>query len=124
MSDTARGSGAPATAPSAPGGPGGPGRLRVLVYAAAPSDEPGAVEAAYHQISRDLAGTPGLLGNELLRATDDPTAFLVLSEWESIAAFRAWEVGAAHRGTTSPLRRYQQPPGRRPFGIYEVTATY
>jgi len=99
-------------------------RVRVLVYAAAPSGEPAAVEAAYHQISRDLAGTPGMLRNELLRAADDPGAFVVMSEWESLAAFRSWEEGAAHREATAPLRRYQQAPGPRPFRIYEVAATY
>jgi heme-degrading monooxygenase HmoA len=114
------------TAPAGSGNVREPGgtRARVLIYAVAPSDEPGAIEAAYHQISRDLAGTPGLLGNELLRATDDPAAFVVMSEWESLAAFRSWEKGAAHRGATAPLRRYQRAPGRRPFGIYEVTAAY
>lgn len=112
--------------PTATNDTAGPGtsRARVLIYTAAPSDEPGAVEEAYHQISRDLAGTPGLLGNELLRATDDPAAFVVMSEWESLAAFRSWEEGAAHRGTTAPLRRYQRAPGGRPFGVYEVTAVY
>jgi heme-degrading monooxygenase HmoA len=112
--------------PARAGGSGAPGlaRARVLVYATAPSDEPGAVEAAYHQISHDLAGTPGLLGNELLRAADGSPAFVVMSEWVSLAAFRAWEAGGKHRDATAPLRRYQQPPGRQPFGIYEVTAAY
>ncbi|MEV4182440.1 antibiotic biosynthesis monooxygenase [Streptosporangium canum] len=117
---------APASTSVTANGAGGSGasRARVLIYTAAPSEEPGAVEEAYHQISRDLAGTPGLLGNELLRATDDPAAFVVMSEWESLAAFRSWEEGAAHRGTTAPLRRYQRAPGGRPFGVYEVTAVY
>lgn len=106
------------------GYPAGSSRVRVLIYAQAPPDEPAAIEVAYHQISSGLAGTPGMLGNELLRATDDPAAFVVMSEWESLAAFRLWEQGAAHRDVTFPLRRYQQPPGRRPFGIYQVTATY
>jgi heme-degrading monooxygenase HmoA len=106
------------------GSPAGSSRVRVLIYAQAPPDEPGAIEIAYHQISGDLAGTQGMLGNELLRATDDPAAFVVMSEWESLAAFRSWEQGAAHRDVTSPLRPYQQPPGRRPFGIYQVRATY
>ncbi|NJP33371.1 antibiotic biosynthesis monooxygenase family protein [Micromonospora thermarum] len=104
--------------------PAGPHRVRVLVYAAAPSGEPDAVATAYHRISRDLAGTPGLLRNELLRAADDDRAFVVMSEWTSLDAFRDWEAGAAHRGTTAPLRDYQRVPGPRPFGVYEVTATY
>ncbi|MFD8526711.1 antibiotic biosynthesis monooxygenase family protein [Streptosporangium canum] len=116
----------PASTSATANGAGGSGasRARVLIYTAAPSEEPGAVEEAYHQISRDLAGTPGLLGNELLRAADDPAAFVVMSEWESLAAFRSWEEGAAHRGTTTPLRRYQRAPDGRPFGVYEVTAVY
>lgn len=101
-----------------------PARVRVLIYAQAPVDEPAAVEVAYHQISRDLAGTPGLLGNELLRAADDGAAFVVMSEWQSLDAFRSWEAGTAHRDATAPLRRYQRPAGPRPFGIYEVAATY
>ncbi|MGC5021004.1 antibiotic biosynthesis monooxygenase family protein [Micromonospora sp. DT47] len=120
-------------AQSVPGGASGsppsaaaPGaaRVRVLIHAAAPPTEQGAVEEAYHRISADLAGTPGLLGNELLRLADDPGRFVVMSEWESLAAFRSWEAGASHRGTTAPLRRYQGPPLDRPFGIYEVAAAY
>ncbi|WP_430790400.1 antibiotic biosynthesis monooxygenase family protein [Actinoplanes sp. G11-F43] len=102
----------------------GPPRIRVLIHAAAPDGEPDAVTAAYHRISTDLAGTPGLLGNELLRLTGDPEIFVVMSEWESLDAFRLWESGAGHRGVTAPLRRYQRAPGSRPFGVYEVAAAY
>ena len=41
-------------------------RVRVLIYATAPDADPGAVADAYHRVSRRLAGTPGLLGNEQL----------------------------------------------------------
>ncbi len=106
------------------GTPAGTRHVRVLVYAAAPAGEPDAVAAAYHRISRDLAGTPGLVRNELLRSADDDHAFVVMSEWTSLDAFRAWEAGAAHRGTTAPLRDYQRVPEPRPFGVYEIAATY
>ncbi|WP_283133417.1 antibiotic biosynthesis monooxygenase family protein [Rhizohabitans arisaemae] len=100
------------------------GRVRVLVYVAAPGDDPGAVERAYHQVSGALAGTPGLLGNVLLRDEGDKSRFIVMSEWESAEAFQTWERGAAHKGTTAPLRPYQD-VGRSPvFGIYQVTAAY
>lgn len=102
----------------------GPGRVRVLIYAAAPADDPAGVTSAYHAISERLRGTPGLLGNELLHAVGDDGSFVVMSEWVSLAAFRAWEQGAEHRDDTSPLRRFQRPPHPRPFGIYEVTAAY
>jgi heme-degrading monooxygenase HmoA len=99
-------------------------RARVLLYCRAPEGDPTPIESAYHEISSELKETAGLLGNELLREVLEPDTFVVLSEWESLAAFRDWESGAGHRGTTSPLRRYQDRSRGRPFGLYEVTATY
>lgn len=100
------------------------GRTRVMIWHRAPADDPEAIEKAYDQISRNLAGTPGLLGNELLRAADDPSRLLVMSEWESLAAFKTWEQGVAHKGTTSPLRQYQDRERERFFEIYEVAAFF
>lgn len=99
-------------------------RVRVMLYLRASEDRAPAVAEAYHRISADLAGTPGLLGNELLREVSDPGAFAVLSDWESLPAFQAWESGSAHRGTTSPLREYQDSARARPFALFEVAATY
>jgi heme-degrading monooxygenase HmoA len=99
-------------------------KVRVLLYATSPSDDPVAVETAYHLISRDLVGTPGLLGNELLRSVHQPADFVVVSDWESLAAFHSWEQGCGHRGTTAPLRPYQSRQRGAPFGIYEVMAAY
>ncbi|MEU8530271.1 MULTISPECIES: antibiotic biosynthesis monooxygenase family protein [Streptomyces] len=101
-----------------------PGRVRILLHLRAAEGEVAAVEEAYHRISKDLAGTPGLLGNELLRQITDAGAYAVLSEWESMAAFRDWEAGAAHRGTTSPLRPFQDGERPSPFALFEVTAAY
>lgn len=106
---------------------GGPGRVRVLLYLRAEPDGDGdssGVTDAYHRISKDLAGTPGLVGNELLRELSDPGAFAVLSEWESVSAFQTWESGSAHRGTTSPLRPYQDRRRPSPFALYRVDAAY
>jgi heme-degrading monooxygenase HmoA len=100
------------------------GRVRVLVYACDPGDDPGAVERAYHRVSRDLAGVDGLLGNQLLRSVPQPDRFVVTSEWESIVAFRAWEAGADHRETTAPLRPLQDGDRTGVFGLYEVAAEY
>ena len=99
-------------------------RARVLLFAVAPGDRPDAVAAAYHAISTELAGTPGLIGNELLQSTADPREFVVMSEWETLAAFRHWESGAAHRTATSPLRPYQSQRPGGPFAIYTVSAAY
>ena len=98
------------------------GPVRVMLWAVAPADDPGAVERAYHEISSRLVGTPGLLGNRLLRSAADPSRFAVLSEWSSMAEFAAWEGGADHRPTTSPLRPYQDPAMRA--AVYTEVAAY
>ncbi len=97
-------------------------RVRVMLWAVDPAGEPGAVERAYHEISSKLVGTPGLLGNTLQRSVSDPTRYAVVSVWSSMAEFSAWEQGANHRGTTSPLRPLQDPE-RRP-AIYTEVAAY
>lgn len=100
------------------------GRARVMIWHREPSDEPGAIEQAYRQISASLSGTPGLLSNELLRATDDTSRVLVMSEWENLVAFKEWEEGMSHRSTTSPLRRFQDRDRERFYEIYEVAVSY
>lgn len=101
------------------------GRARVLVWHRAPAADRTGLEAAYHEVSRALAGTPGLLGNELLQDTVHPDRFAVLSEWESLDAFRTWEAGARHRDTTSPLRAFRDNDrAGGSFGVYEVSLAY
>jgi heme-degrading monooxygenase HmoA len=100
-------------------------RARVLLYYHAPDDGPDAVQAAYHEASTALTGTPGLIGNELLHDVTDAGTYVVLSEWESLDAFRRWEQGPQHRDETSPLRPFQDRRSRsHHFGIYEVAASY
>ncbi|MER5914422.1 antibiotic biosynthesis monooxygenase family protein [Streptomyces sp. NPDC001982] len=102
-----------------------PGEVRVLVYQAAVDEEQlDAVRTAYHQVSNRLAGVPGMLGNELLRNPLDPTALAVMSRWESLDAFRAWEAGTDHREDTAPLRPYRDARTPAPFAVYEVDAAY
>jgi heme oxygenase (mycobilin-producing) len=100
-------------------------RVRVLIYAAAPEGDPDGLEQAYHRISATLADVPGLLGNELLREVGgDQAGFVIMSEWESMPAFRRWEQGSDHRRATAPLRPYQDFRRGSPFALYEVTANY
>lgn len=96
--------------------------VRVMVYHR--TTDVSAVETAYHRTSKDLAGVPGLLGNELLRSVHDPTSFVVVSMWESREAFDQWEQGADHKGTTAPLRPFRDTTLPRPFAVYEVSSSY
>jgi heme-degrading monooxygenase HmoA len=101
------------------------GRARVLIFYRAPSDDPEVVEKSYHAVSQVLDATPGLLSNELLREVTDQAGYVVLSEWESLAAFQEWETGTSHRGNTSPMRSYQDRENHtKHYGIYEVVASY
>jgi heme-degrading monooxygenase HmoA len=104
--------------------PSAAGRVCVMVRASAPAGDPAAVEKAYHEVSQALEGTSGLIGNVLLRCVDEPGSFVVLSEWQDLDAFRSWENGDDHRAATAPLRPLQARDGRKPFGIYQVTASY
>ncbi len=98
--------------------------VRVVLYVADPDDGPGSVEAAYHKVSRALAGTPGLTGNHLLRSVADPRAFAVLSEWTDLRAFSAWEEGTTHRQSTAVLRPLQDPSRGQAFCVYEIVSSY
>ncbi|GAA4561741.1 antibiotic biosynthesis monooxygenase [Micromonospora coerulea] len=97
--------------------------VRILLWHRVDGDG-AAVRDAYHRVSRALAGTPGLLGNQLLRSAVDPACFVVMSEWTSLTAFQDWEGGATHRGTTAPLRPYQDPRRQPPYEILETVAAY
>ncbi|MDT8910102.1 antibiotic biosynthesis monooxygenase family protein [Amycolatopsis sp. PS_44_ISF1] len=99
-------------------------RVRVLIYAAAPESDTDGVTEAYHRISAELSGTPGLLGNELMQSLGESRSFVVMSEWADLDAFRTWETGPDHRATTSPLRPYQDASRGSPFGLYQVVANY
>ncbi|WP_340682686.1 antibiotic biosynthesis monooxygenase family protein [Amycolatopsis coloradensis] len=98
------------------------GGVRVLLYHA--TEDPDRIEAAYHEASVRLAGVPGLLGNELLRSTSDPSGFVVVSSWSDVTAFEEWERGPEHRAQTAPLRPFRDTRLSRPFDIYQVRATY
>jgi heme-degrading monooxygenase HmoA len=95
------------------------GQVRVLVYAKAGAEDTPAVEAAYHRISEHLVGTSGLLGNELLRDPTDASSYVVMSLWDSLAAFQAWEESPEHKPATGPLR-----PFVTGATIFEVAACY
>jgi quinol monooxygenase YgiN len=60
-------------------------RVRVLVWLRTPEHED--VMATYLLTSKQLAGTVGLLGSELIRSLSDPASYVVVSEWESMDAF-------------------------------------
>lgn len=105
------------------------GVVRVVNYLRVTDEQgPDAVERlvqAYHESSKALQGTAGLLRNELLRSLHQPERFAVLSEWEGRDEFMAWEQSARHKGQTAPVREFaDSSPERAPFAVYDVVDAY
>ncbi|MEW2608853.1 antibiotic biosynthesis monooxygenase family protein [Streptomyces sp. NPDC047880] len=98
------------------------GAVEVVLYHV--SDDPDRVLPAYHEASRRMAGTAGLLGNKLLHALGDPRSYVVVSRWSDWEAFTAWESGPAHKDQTAPLRPLRDTGRDRPFEIYRELAAY
>lgn len=98
---------------------------RILVFYRSPADDPTAVERVYHQVSGHMAGTEGMLGNQLMKDITDPGSYVIASDWVDMAAFSVWDKSVDHRRTT-PLDPYQDsdPSRRKHFGIFEVVARY
>ncbi|WP_083951740.1 antibiotic biosynthesis monooxygenase family protein [Actinomadura rubrobrunea] len=92
--------------------------VRVVVHYRDPDGPTETLAAAYRRAARDLAGTPGLLGHELLGAIDGDGRFALLMAWRDLASYRAWERRLRAAGHPSPLRKFQD--RTRPGGHYEV----
>jgi len=61
--------------------------------------------AAYESIRHLVAeGVEGHIVDQVCQSDDDPERWLILSEWESLAHFRAWESMESHRELAKPLR--------------------
>jgi heme-degrading monooxygenase HmoA len=96
-----------------------PGRATVIVFLR--EEAPGEVARAYRETSWVTEPIPGLLSTDLVRETEDPARYLLLSRWTDLAAFRAWQSGPDHAGgaKTSPLRPYQDRSRGKHYLVYE-----
>lgn len=91
---------------------------RVMVFATVEQGRETEFEGAYSRVTEAVKGTPGHIRDELLRDRDRPGHYVLLSEWESADAFRAWEDAPIHRELTTPMRPYWA--GRVERTIFDV----
>jgi heme-degrading monooxygenase HmoA len=97
---------------------------RMMVFATIKPGEEKAFEEAFKEVTSKVKGTPGHISDELLRDVsegqdpDEPTRYILLSEWESTEAFLAWEDAPIHMQTTTPMRPHWA--GRVERRMYEV----
>ena len=85
--------------------------LEVADFAVVPGGEDGFL-AAYRGVRDVLAGTPGCRSARMTRSLETPTRFVLLVEWDSVAAheknFRNTERFTAWRGAIGPY--FAAPP--------------
>jgi heme-degrading monooxygenase HmoA len=61
-------------------------------------------EAAWAAVAAVTSKVPGNVRQTLLRASDEPSTFLIVSDWEDRAAFGAFERSPEQDDLTAPLR--------------------
>ena len=60
---------------------------------------------AYDAIRLEVAqGVEGHIVDQVCQAIDDPSSWLITSEWEDIEQFLAWERTEEHRDLVKPMR--------------------
>ncbi|HLK01027.1 MAG TPA: antibiotic biosynthesis monooxygenase family protein [Streptosporangiaceae bacterium] len=82
------------------------------------------IERGYATMREELRDRPGLIGSELLRSAEEPDRFAVLSEWESMSDFVAWQREPGHDDDTAPMDAFLDTgrPGGRYADVFVVTA--
>ncbi len=96
------------------------GPTRLVMYLRAPEGDPAPIHEAYQQIPWVTTPTPGLTGCTLLRDVDEPDRFMLVSDWESLEAYRTWQESPEHQEKPSALRPYQDRTRGRHYGVYGV----
>ncbi|MFJ5808533.1 antibiotic biosynthesis monooxygenase [Streptomyces sp. NBC_01426] len=58
---------------------------------------------AYEQLRHDIASVPGHLGDQLCQSFENPSQWLITSEWESAPQYLAWVNSEHHAEQVKPL---------------------
>ncbi|MFI6903497.1 antibiotic biosynthesis monooxygenase family protein [Nonomuraea sp. NPDC050394] len=98
-------------------------RVRVILWYRVPKEEVQPLSKTYQQISEQLVGTPGMLGNELLHSQVNETTMAVTSYWESAQHLQDWVHSSSHRHT-SPLRPYLDTAREQPYETFTVVSAF
>ncbi len=59
---------------------------------------------AYERVRDRVAAVPGHVSDQLCQSLENPTQWLLTSEWESAAPFLAWVNSDEHLDTVEPLQ--------------------
>ncbi|WP_328603362.1 antibiotic biosynthesis monooxygenase [Amycolatopsis sp. NBC_00345] len=98
-------------------------KARVVFLIRVPRERTEDFLAAYDKIRYEVAeGVPGHLVDQVCQASGDPEQWLITSEWESLAAFEAWEASPDHRTLVKPMRECMTEARSLRFTVHAQTA--
>ncbi|MEV7213528.1 SchA/CurD-like domain-containing protein [Kitasatospora cineracea] len=80
-----------------------PGRLRVVLMLDVHDGAQNRFLDAYELLRYQVSAVPGHVSDQLCQSIDDPSRWLITSEWESAEPFLAWVDSPAHREMVKPL---------------------
>lgn len=86
-----------------PQSPGGGSKLRVLLMLEIHEGSQERFLTAYESIRDQVAQVPGHLRDQLCQSIDDPTQWLITSEWAGADEFLAWVDSPEHQVMVRPL---------------------
>ncbi|MER8188106.1 SchA/CurD-like domain-containing protein [Kitasatospora sp. NPDC094015] len=78
-------------------------RLRVVLFCDIMDGTQQRFLDAYEQLRHQVAAVPGHVSDQLCQSIEDPSQWLITSEWESAQPFLAWVDSEAHREMVKPL---------------------
>jgi quinol monooxygenase YgiN len=78
--------------------------VRILIWFRAQADDDvHAIRKGYAAMRDAQRGRRGLIRSELLESTAEPGSFAVLTHWESMGDFVAWQREPGHDADTAPM---------------------
>ncbi|MFC8720764.1 SchA/CurD-like domain-containing protein [Kitasatospora sp. NPDC057198] len=80
-----------------------PGRLRVVLMLDVHDGAQDRFLEAYELLRYQVSAVPGHISDQLCQSIDDPSRWLITSEWESAEPFLAWVDSPAHREMVKPM---------------------
>lgn len=71
-----------------------------------------AFEKAFEQVSRTVVGSvKGIIRDELIHDSNDPHAYIMLSEWENKDAWANWQQAPIHEEQVGGMQQYWKGQG-------------
>lgn len=81
--------------------------VRVVLSVQIKAGEEEDFQREFGQVARQVRGAPGMLGQTLCRDRNDPSHFLIVSDWSDPESFRRFEVSPEQDDATAPVRRHR-----------------